>query len=490
VTSRNDEVTVEHNSSPRVIEVIAPFTEWTMQDHVDTLRVEEHSFTGMSQKKLLNASGKEDLGGGVKVGITAASQDVLVSFEGRTTPAQTGTVTSNPGSPIAGRDSFIDTAATFVTNSLSRGSLVINFTDNSVAEVVSIQSETQITTKTLVNGIGNTFDTSDVYHVFNVIQCRAVGGNLTAVNSSQVAISPILPTAFTQVLLTSSSSATLQELADIQYSSFGGGVTVDVVNGVPGIIYPTGTPRQPCDNIEDAHLILDDRGFIEFLIRGDLTLSAGSHRHIFVGQSPNRTLITVDPGVDVEDAQFFNCSLTGTLDDNSEVINCTILNLNLFNGRIKDCLIDDTATITLGGGVEATISNSRSTLGASIDMGGSGQELKLINHTGTINIKNKTGSDPVHIFLNSGTVFIESTCTAGLIRLHGVGVVFDSSGPGCTVNSDQLVSGVKLTDIHRRLDLDTGTVNTYADDGSVITNNKFTLTKDDNGDNTFDIDRT
>lgn len=210
MTTRTD-IVVDYNTSPRVIEVRAPSTTMNMQDWVDTVRKREDSFQGMGFPKLLNASGKEDLGGGTAVGITAANQDMLLAFEARTTPAETGTVTGSPASPVAGRQIMQDTTATFVTNSVVRGSLVINFTDNSVADVVSVDSETQLTTKTLVNGIGNTYDVADVYHVFNIIQVEALGGNLTAVDSVGSSISPVLPTAFTQVVRTLSSSATQVE---------------------------------------------------------------------------------------------------------------------------------------------------------------------------------------------------------------------------------------------------------------------------------------
>ena len=77
-----DDLTVDYLESPRIIEIAAPSTEITMQDLVDTVRIDEYSFStpGMANPKLLNASGKEDLGGGVLVGITADLQDAQLSF--------------------------------------------------------------------------------------------------------------------------------------------------------------------------------------------------------------------------------------------------------------------------------------------------------------------------------------------------------------------------------------------------------------------------
>lgn len=215
MTSRTD-VVVNFAPSPRIAEIAAPSVEIIMQDVVDTLRVLEDDFIGMSSEKLLDASGKQDLGGGVLVGITVALQDTQLAFEGRTTPAETGTVTTGSGTasgkPL--RYTFVDTAADFVTANVQRGSLVINYTDNSIAEVYRVISATELETKVLVNGIGNTYDISDVYHVHNITQVRAIGGNLTAVDSNGDPLaSGVLPTAFTQVLVQASSSATLLENA-------------------------------------------------------------------------------------------------------------------------------------------------------------------------------------------------------------------------------------------------------------------------------------
>lgn len=210
MTTRTD-VVVDFNPSPRVAVVAEPSTEFLAQDVVDTLRVAESSFAGMSFAKVLNASGKEDLGSGRSVGITVTGQDILIAFEARKTPAETGTVTTPSGAPVGEPPTitFLDSAATFQANNVQRGSFLINFTDQSCADVVEVVSETELKTTVLVNGIGNTWDSADVYHCFNVVQCNAGGGNLVAVDDLAATISPILPTAFTQVILERDSSAVI-----------------------------------------------------------------------------------------------------------------------------------------------------------------------------------------------------------------------------------------------------------------------------------------
>ena len=97
------DVEQDYEPSPRVSVVLAPRTEFVAQDVVDTLRKIEDSWRGMSETRLVTAAGKDDLGGGVNVGITYQLQDNQVQFEDRQTPAETGTITTGSGAAIAGR---------------------------------------------------------------------------------------------------------------------------------------------------------------------------------------------------------------------------------------------------------------------------------------------------------------------------------------------------------------------------------------------------
>jgi hypothetical protein len=58
---REDVITNFSAEPERVAEVAAPSTEFTAQDIVDTLRVQEASFQGISHPSLLDAFGKQDL---------------------------------------------------------------------------------------------------------------------------------------------------------------------------------------------------------------------------------------------------------------------------------------------------------------------------------------------------------------------------------------------------------------------------------------------
>lgn len=352
-----DDLKIEYVADPRIVEVSSPSQEITMQDLISTLRQAEGTFEGISWKKLLNASGKEDLGGGVRVGLTASLQNAKIAFEARTVAAETGTCTGSPTSPVSGRLILQDTNADFEAAGIQRGSLVINFDDKSLADVISVDSTSQLTTKTLVNGSLNVFTIGDSYQVFNIVQCSAKGGNLVSVNENQDTIPAVLPTAFTQVVVTSSASATLQESSAIQYASYGGGVTINVLEGYSGVNFPTGTIEQPVNNIQDAVEIAETKGFNKIFVFGDLHLSGDVDVSdlIFQGNTINKTTITIDSEVNVYGCEFLNATINGTLDGNTQFTKCIVDDLIYVNGQVDSSWLK--GNIYLDGGANAVFSN-------------------------------------------------------------------------------------------------------------------------------------
>lgn len=218
MTVRTD-IRVDWSVSPRIIQVDAPSVALDLQDLVDTLREIEDGPTGdlinpeidqqgraITEAHLINAAGKEPLGGAVTVAITASLQNAQVAFEGRYTATTSGTHTGSSGSILT----LTDGAADFVTDGIKRGDTVVNNTDGSIADVLEVVDLNNLTLRqALVGGTDNDFDTGDSYDIYPTIQCTISGGNLTAVDDMGGDISAVLPTAFTQVLLAAASSATI-----------------------------------------------------------------------------------------------------------------------------------------------------------------------------------------------------------------------------------------------------------------------------------------
>ena len=448
MATRTD-INVDFQPSPRVVEVSSPSTELVLQDLIDTLRVSEQGFTqGLSFDKLIDAAGKENLGGGVLVGITASLQDAQVSFEARRTPAETGTITTASGAGLNGLQTFVDTSADFITAGISRGSLVINFTDNSIADVYEVVDVNTLTVRTLVNGSDNEFQLGDAYQVFNIVQCNISGGNLVAEDENDVQISSVVPTAFTQIVRTASSSATLSESQDIQYASFNGGVTVDATSANSGQAFPTGTSRQPVNNMSDALSIAITRGLNKFFINGNIALDTlDFDNFIFVGQSTARTTITIDTTASVIASEFNNCSVTGTLDGNSVIENGVAKNLNVVDGVIRSSGIVGEIMMSGSDSLQLLDCYEGSSERPYLNFNGSGTGLIVTNFNGAIGLKNKTGSDSGFMDMASGDIEIDNDVVAGTITLRGVAKwnnKFDYSG-GANIVDETIFTRVDET---------------------------------------------
>lgn len=248
-----------------------------------------------------------------------------------------------------------------------------------------------------------------------------------------------------QVSLIVNNAAGLINNAAIEYSSFNGGVYIDVNSGNSGTLFPNGTPQQPVNNITDAYAIALYRGFLTFYLKSDLhitTVSPVLDGFEFIGDGMDRTTIELDSDATVNDCGYENATVTGTLDGNSRLSNCLIEDLVYVKGFIEQCVISP-GTITLAGSEEAHFLDCWSGVpGIStpiIDMGGSGQALALRNYNGGIKLINKSGPEAVSIDLNSGQIILDSTITGGEIVCRGVGKLTDNSN-GATVYSEDFLS--------------------------------------------------
>jgi len=281
------------------------------------------------------------------------------------------------------------------------------------------------------------------------VQCKVSGGNIVATNAN----GSIYPTAFTQVLITASSSATQANISAIEFSSFNGGVSVDTSSSYSGTKYPIGTPQQPVNNMFDALSIAETRGFTTFYILGDITLddSLNFVQYTFIGESIVKTEIDVDTDADVEKCEFYECTLTGVLDGKCKVKNCLAKDINYISGYIELCLLE--GTLSIGGGATAYFMDCwAGELGITnvpvIDMGGAGQKLVMQNFNGMIKVQNMTGpSDMVGVTLNAGCVMLDSSITDGHIKVIGTGHVEDETTGNVVVDVSKLITTELFDDI-------------------------------------------
>ena len=236
----------------------------------------------------------------------------------------------------------------------------------------------------------------------------------------------------------------VQQQTEIEYASFGGGITLDAVNGNAGTDYPHGTLQEPVNNLTDAMTIATERGFNTIHVLGNLTIdTSGDYSNmIFIGESQGKSLLTISAGANVLNCEIYDARVTGDLDGNIRLENCLIGNINYVSGFLESCVLAS-GIMTLGGLDIAHLLNCVSGVAGTstpvIDMGGSGQELSLRNYNGGIKLINKTGLDNVSLDINSGHVILDSTVTNGTIVVRGVGYLTDNS-VGATVEAHNFIS--------------------------------------------------
>ena len=264
------------------------------------------------------------------------------------------------------------------------------------------------------------------------IQCNIAGGNCVAKDEAgDYTTTPVHPTAYTQVVVTASSSATSTEQADIQNMSFNGGVTIDLLHGLSGIEYPAGNAQYFSNNMVDALAISILRHKRTFFVNHALTLDtyAATPGYSYIGSNPLTSLITVEAEADVTNCQFLRCTLSGELDGVALIDECTIANVSNVSGICNNSQLEP-GTFKLGTGVWHVIDCSSGLPGSgtpTIDFNHQPCALGMRGYNGGIKLINKSSSESVSIDLASGQIKIDmTTVTNGTIVCRGDGKLIDA----------------------------------------------------------------
>lgn len=284
----------------------------------------------------------------------------------------------------------------------------------------------------IINGYTVTFE--DGQYAIQLVGANSNVGDVVNVN---------------QVSIRTANSVGLVTSKAIEFGEYGNKVTVKPSSPYSGTVYPTGTGRQPVNNIPDAVALCVQYGFPEIYAVEDLELKTGDNVQdlLISGVSHVNTHINVLEGANCLRTAFRNFDLSGVLDGDSEILNCIIRDIDYFNGHIHDSYL--TGRITLQGSKPANIENCSIldiTNPPIIDAGGFGQNLIMSNYSGLIIIENLTGNTKLGIGLDAGQVDITSSCTAGVIACAGSGTVYDNSGLGCYV-VDTVTDGTEISNL-------------------------------------------
>ncbi len=253
-----------------------------------------------------------------------------------------------------------------------------------------------------------------------------------------------------QVSVRSSNSAGLQDLSTLLASAYSGEIVVDVINGQSGTETPIGTRSTPVNNFTDAKTLALRLGINRIVLTkstiiGGVDFSAG---FVFQGDNAVAVTATLDTTADFSNCEFRNLTVTGILDSNTVIRECSVYDISYFNGFLWQCAIS--GTITLSPNTQGSIAECFSNVAGggpsqtpTLNMGGNGS-LALRGYNGGLRISNYSGGGAVSVDFTSGRLIIDPSVTDGSLYVRGDCTVDDQS-TGTAVVYDQTMHKDLLT---------------------------------------------
>ncbi len=201
-------------SDPRVMFIPNTVDEATVSDLIDTFAARQADIDNLIFAPMMSAGGTEDLGGGVAVAKTLTNLNLQIAFSPVRVWTSVGTIT---GADASG-SLLTDGSANFVADGVVPGASVFNFRTGAIGTVFRV---VDLNNLLLLNALGggdpdNEWQSGDTYRVINTRQVNISGGNDVAIDNLDAELPPILPTVFTQVVRTASSSATTTNLEALE----------------------------------------------------------------------------------------------------------------------------------------------------------------------------------------------------------------------------------------------------------------------------------
>ncbi|MFH1973796.1 MAG: hypothetical protein ABIK13_04315 [Patescibacteria group bacterium] len=258
-----------------------------------------------------------------------------------------------------------------------------------------------------------------------------------------------------QVSVRSFNSAGMTSSPLIEHASFGGGVSIDVVNGTSGTVFPAGTTRYPVNNLAQAKEIASFRGFNTFFVTGSLTIGATDviSGYEFVGQGASftaaYTTIVLTDGCTTANTTFRDLKISGRQNGECNYHDCVIHELTNTHCKYDNCgLVGPIGKNNAGWTVNHSadyVACRTNSAWFILDCNASPMTQVFSRLSGKIKIINQTNASArTYVQLHAGQVWVDASCTSGAVTVVGVGLLQNDSV--IVVNSDGLVNGPTIAD--------------------------------------------
>lgn len=329
-------------------------------------------------------------------------------------------------------------------------------------------------------------------------QVTGVADRVDLLDSNNNLIDTLIVTGVSVVPSNSTGLTYSKQTQDIAFAD--ARIWVNTTTGTAGATYPTGTPGQPCLSFNDAAQVAAVRGLPNrYRGVGTEAVTAGSLDGFdLLGASPDLSIFSIGSGVSTEGLVLESVFISGTFDGRVSMTGCETGALTNFSGTMTDCSWTDTIQIDSSATKKIAMhkcnSDKAGVARPELDVNGVVADVVMDRYSGGVEVTNMTGGNSMTINCSPASVRIAASCTSGTIKIRGDFAINNlaAANPGLTVliyENDESSKYERMEKIWTREAMNPDTPNTYADDGSQITNDEFTLTRTDNGDGTYTVTR-
>jgi len=236
---------------------------------------------------------------------------------------------------------------------------------------------------------------------------------------------------------------------EIQYSIFNDMITLNISGGTSGTTYPIGTPTYPVNNLEDAIIIANQRGFNKIKTLSELTIVSGQNLDEFTIMSDNWLSVTVQSGVSLVNTNFEKVSLYGVMGGFWNVlIDCWVYDINNFCGWMRggSYVNVELAPYTIESNGLSFFDNTLPMYPdlPSILKMNTDTNVSITNATDSYQINSMTSGSSLDIIFNGGHLILDSTCTGGVIEVEGIGD-FEDNSTGTILKTDELINNNSIS---------------------------------------------
>jgi hypothetical protein len=230
------------------------------------------------------------------------------------------------------------------------------------------------------------------------------------------------------------------ELEAVKQMEYNNRVAIDPTSPFSGTLWPMGTRRQPINNLVDALLIMDERGFATLDVLGNLTLQAGDDVGglSIIGQDRDTNTLTLEDGCLTWGANISNLTLTGVCGGRMNLHDCHMKDIVGLcatdgNANISNCYLMGSIQLRSLAARQFIFTNcvgAEKELKPTLDINGSPATVHFNDFAGELYVGGATNPEQHMAFdIDSGTIKFLSTVTQGQHELRGIAKFVDETTP-------------------------------------------------------------